>query len=86
VGSGDRVFAIESASPPDIDVLAEKRLLSTALPRAEPPRDPGEVERTLSGGGLLISGSTVDSRDMPGSCLLAEVEPASEATSSCVRL
>jgi hypothetical protein len=82
MGSGDRVFVIDSASPPEMEVLVEKRLLSIALPRAEPPRDPGELERMLSGGGLLISGSTVDSRDMPGSCLLPDIEPASEAVSS----
>jgi hypothetical protein len=86
IGSGDRVFAAESASPNDIDVLVEKRLFSIALPRTEPPRDPGELERMLSGGGLLISGSTVDSRDMPGSCLLPDIEPASEGASSWLRL
>lgn len=85
-GSGDLVLATASASPPDIEVLAEKRLLSMALPRADPPRDPGELERRLSGGGLLISGSTVDSRDMPGSCLLPDAEPASEVVSSWLRL
>jgi hypothetical protein len=67
-------------------VLAEKRLLSMALPRAEPPRDPGELERTLSGGGLLMSDSVVESRDMPGSCLFPEIEPTSEAASSWLRL
>lgn len=81
-GRGDRVFAMDSASPPDIDVLVEKRLLNMALPRTEPPLEPGELERMLSGGGLLISGSTVDSRDMPGSCLLPDIEPTSEALSS----
>jgi hypothetical protein len=40
----------------------------------------------LSGGGLLISGSTVDSRDMPGSCLLPDAEPTSETLSSWLRL
>jgi len=40
----------------------------------------------LSGGGLLMSGSTVDSRDMPGSCLLLDMEPVSEAVSSWFRL
>jgi hypothetical protein len=85
-GNGERVFATDSASPPDIEVLVEKRLLSIALPRTEPPRDPGELERRLSGGGLLISGSTVDSRDMPGSCLFPDIEPASEAVSSAFRL
>lgn len=85
-GIGERVFAADSASPPDIDVFVEKRLFSMALPRTEPPRDPGELERMLSGGGLLISGSTVDSRDMPGSCLLPDREPVSEALSSWLRL
>jgi hypothetical protein len=85
IGSGDRVLAAASASTPEADVLAEKRLLSMALPRVEPPRDPGELERTLSGGGLLISGSMVDSRDMPGSCLLPDIEPTSEAVSSWLR-
>jgi hypothetical protein len=83
MGSGDRVLATDSVSPPDSDVLAEKRLLSMALPRAEPPRDPGEFERMLPGGGLLISGSAVDSRDMPGSCLRpAAVDSAPVVVSS----
>lgn len=81
-GRGDRVLAALSASPPDSDVFVEKRLLNMALPRAEPPREPGELDRMLSGGGLLISGSIVDSRDMPGSCLLPDIEPTSEAPSS----
>lgn len=81
IGKGERVLA-GSVSPPDKDVFVEKRLLSMALPRVDPPRDPGEVERTLSGGGLLISGSIVASRDMPGSCLLFEMDPVSEALSS----
>lgn len=85
LGSGDLVFATDSVSPPDIELLAEKRLLSTALPRADPPRDPGELERKLSRGGLLISGSIVDSRDIPGSCLLPDIEPASDAVSSWLR-
>jgi hypothetical protein len=80
-GSGDRPFAADSASP-DIDVLAEKRLLMVALSRTEVGRDPGELDRMLPGGGLLISGSTVDSRDMPGSCLLPDAEAASDAVSS----
>ena len=53
-----------------------------ALPRTEPAREPGELERMPSVGGLLISGSTVDSRDMPGSCRLPDTEPVSEAVSS----
>jgi hypothetical protein len=65
-----------------MDVLVEKRLLKAALPRTEPRREPGELERMLSAGGLLISGSTVDSRDMPGSCLLPDTEPSSDALSS----
>jgi hypothetical protein len=40
-----------------MDVLVEKRLLKAALPRTEPRREPGELERMLSVGGLLISGS-----------------------------
>jgi hypothetical protein len=87
IGSGDRVFVMDSASPPESEVLVEKRLFNIALPRTEPPRDPGELDRKLSGGGLLISGSTVDSRDMPGSCcFLPDIEPASEAVSSWFRL
>src|SRR3954470_23390712 len=34
-GRGDRPFALGSASPPDIDVLVEKRLLMAVLPRME---------------------------------------------------
>jgi hypothetical protein len=86
MGSGDRVFATDSTSPPEMEVLVEKRLLSMALPRTEPPREPGELERTLSGGGLLISGSTVDSRDMPGNCLLPVAGSAPEVASSWLRL
>jgi hypothetical protein len=86
MGSGERVLVTGSGSPPERDVLVEKRLLSMALPRAEPPREPGELERTLSGGGLLISGSAVDSRDMPGSCLLPAMESAPEMVSSWLRL
>lgn len=81
-GRADRVFAAASVSPPEMDVFVEKRLLSMALPRAEPPREAGELERALSGGGLLISGSIVDSRDMPGSWRLPDTDPASEAPSS----
>ena len=84
-GSGERVLAMASASPPDIDVLAEKRLLIMALPRAEPPREPGGLDTTLSGGGLLISASVVESRDMPGSCLLPDMASASGAPSSWLR-
>lgn len=82
VGRGERPLASGSASPPDTDVLVEKRLLSMALPRTEPPREPGELERMLSAGGLLTSGSMVDSRDIPGSCLLPDTEPVSDAASS----
>jgi hypothetical protein len=85
IGSGDRVLETDSASPADTDVLAENRLLSTAPPSVEPRRDPAGLERMLSGGGLLMSGSMVDSRDMPGSCLFPEMEPASEAVSSWLR-
>lgn len=81
VGRGDFNFPVGSASPPERDVLEEKRLLHAALPRTEPICE-GELDRTLSGGGLVASGSTVDSRDMPGSCLLPELEPASEVLSS----
>ena len=52
---------------------AERRVLSEAA---------GELGGMLSGG-LLTSGSTVDSRDMPGSCRLADTDSASEAPSSC---
>ena len=82
VGRCDRPLARDSASPPETDVLEEKRLLIVALPRTEPAREPGELERMPSVGGLLISGSTVDSRDMPGSCRLPDTEPVSEAASS----
>jgi hypothetical protein len=82
VGRCDRPLARGSASPPDTDVLVEKRLLIMALPRTEPPREPGELERTLSGGGLLTSGSAVESRDMPGSCLLPDTDAVSEVVSS----
>lgn len=79
-GRGDRTFA-GSASPPDMDVFEEKRLLKAALPRTELARE-GELERMLSGGGLDTSGSAVDSRDIPGSCFLPDSEPTSEGLSS----
>lgn len=91
-GSAEPLLVTGSTSPPDMDVLLEKRLLSTVLSRAEPAREPGELERALSGGGLLVSvavavtgsgsGSMVESRAMPGSCLLAASEAASDADSS----
>ena len=89
VGRGDRVAAA-SVSPPEIEVAAEKRLLMAVLPRIEPPLDVGRLEGVLSVGGLASSGSLLDivdsreiveSRDMPGSCLLP-IEPASDASSS----
>lgn len=94
VGKGDRVAAV-SISPPDIDVAAERRLLIAVLPRREPPRDVGRLEGVLSVGGLAISGSfvdmvdsreTVESRDMPGSSLRPDIDPASEPLSSSFRL
>ena len=81
-GRGVLPFTAESESPPEIEVLVEKRLLITVLPRTEPPREPGELERALSVGGLLISCSAVESRDMPGSCLLPDTDPVSEAVPS----
>jgi hypothetical protein len=58
-------------------------LLSAALPLPELVRE-GELERKLSGGGLdgVASGSAVESRDMPGSCLFPEIGLASDALSS----
>lgn len=85
-GRAEPLFVTGSTSPADMEVLVEKRLLSTVLSRAEPPREPGELERALSGGGLLTSGSRVESRsrDMPGSARLPVpvMEPASDALSS----
>lgn len=87
-GRGVLPLLADSESPPEIDVLVEKRLLIMVLPRTEPPREPGELERTLSAGGLPTSGSMVDSRDMPGNCLRPDtepdIEPVSEAVSSWV--
>lgn len=94
VGRGDRVAA-GSASPPETDVAAEKRLLVAVLPRIEAPRDVGRLDGVLSVGGLASAGSfveavdsreTVESRDMPGSCLLPDMDPASDALSSSLRL
>jgi hypothetical protein len=94
VGRGDRVAAV-SVSPPDMDVAAEKRLLMAVLRPREPPLDVGRLDGALSVGGLASSGSFVDivdsreiveSRDMPGSCLLPDIDPASEALSSSFRL
>lgn len=89
VGMGDRVAAA-SASPPEMEVAVEKRLLMAVLARMEPPLDVGRLEGVLSVGGLASSGSlldvvdsreTVESRDMPGSCLLP-MDPVSDALSS----
>jgi hypothetical protein len=89
VGRGDRVAAA-SVSPPETEVAAEKRLLMAVLPRIEPPLDVGRLEGALSVGGLASSGSlldavdsreTVESRDMPGNCLLP-MDPVSDAVSS----
>lgn len=66
-------------------MLVEKRLLKAALPLIEPTCE-GELERKLSGGGLVASGSAVESRDMPGSCRLPDIEPVSDAASSWFRL
>ena len=94
VGKGDRVAAV-SVSPPDIDVAAEKRLLIAVLRPIEPPLDVGRLEGVLPMGGLASSGSfvemvdsreVVESRDMPGSCLLPDIDPASDALSSSFRL
>ena len=82
MGSGVFPFATDSESPPDIDVLLEKRLLMTVLSRTEPRREPGELERALSAGGLPMSCSVADSRAMPGNCLLPDTDPVSEAVSS----
>ena len=54
VGRCDRPLARDSASPPETDVLEEKRLLIVALPRTEPAREPGELERMLSAGGFFL--------------------------------
>lgn len=81
-GRGVLPFTTESESPPEIDVLVEKRLLITVLPRTEPPREPGELERALSAGGLPMSCSAVESRDMPANCLRPDTDPVSEAVSS----
>jgi hypothetical protein len=72
---------IYSPSPPDRDVFVENRLLHAALPLTELPLD-GELDLRLSGGGLEASGSAVDSRDKPGSCLLPDIEPTSLGVSS----
>jgi hypothetical protein len=82
IGRGVRPLTAESESPPDIEVLVEKRLLIMVLPRTEPPREPGELERTLSVGGLPISCSVAESRDMPGNCRRPDTDPVSEAASS----
>jgi hypothetical protein len=61
-------------------VVFEKRLLNV-LSLAEFVRD-GEIERVLSGGGLVgLSASAVDSRDMPGSLILAAAAPVSASSS-----
>lgn len=66
-----------------------------SAPRIEAPRDVGRLDGVLSVGGLASAGSfveavdsreTVESRDMPGSCLLPDMDPASDALSSSLRL
>lgn len=89
VGSGDR-FTADSASPPEMEVAAEKRLLIAVLPRMEPPLEVGRLDGVLSVGGLGSSSSledvvdsreAVELRDMPGSCFLT-IDPLSGALSS----
>lgn len=62
LGMGDRV-------PPADDKEAELDP-TVKLPRIDPPTD-GELERTLSGGGLMrLLGSATPSPDMPGKRIL----------------
>lgn len=75
-GRGDLALVIDSSSAPDGDAIVEVREGSTALSWTEP------LERALSGAGEVASGSCGDSRDMPGSCLLPNVWPTSETSSS----
>lgn len=57
-----------------------------ALPLTELALD-GESERAVSGGGLETpSGFDIGSCDIPGSCLLLDVEPVCDAVSSWLRL
>lgn len=84
MGNGDFVLAAGSESPPEMDVLVENRLLNAALPRTELARE-GETERGVSGGGLASSRSAPTVGDMPGNCLLVDVNPASEGFSSWLR-
>lgn len=81
--SGTEKTGFESlALSPDMDVASDILLLQAALPRTEPACD-GELERALAGGGLVASSdSTVDSLDIPGSCLLPDNDPVSDALSS----
>ena len=68
-------------------VVLEKRLLLNVLSLTELVRE-GELDRVLSGGGLvgLSAGVRVVSRDMPGSLILpALLAPASAASSSWFR-
>jgi len=81
IGSGDLTFPEGSASPPEMDVFVENLLLHAALPLTELVLE-GELERKLSGGGLVASGSAVDSHDIPGSCLLPDIAAISTAVSS----
>jgi hypothetical protein len=76
IGSGDFALPRPSTSAPATVSGLERRALRAVLPRKE------VLERTLSGGGLVGSVSTVVSLDKPGSCLLPDMEPVSDALSS----
>lgn len=83
-GRGDCILAV-SVSPPEIEVVDEKRLLRAALSRTEARRDEGELERVLSVGGLARAEPVVESRDMPGSGRLLTAGAASAGESSSLR-
>lgn len=67
---------VARSSAPGVVAVMEDRFASMVLLRAE------KLDRVLSGGEVAVPGSTVDSRDMPGSCLLPETAAASTISSS----
>lgn len=80
ISSGDLTFSEGSASPLEMDVFVENLLLHAALPLTELALE-GELERKLSGGGLVASGSAIGSRDIPGSCFLPDIAATSAVSS-----
>lgn len=77
IGNGDRVV-LEDERDAEAECLNGRR----GPPRIEPPLD-GDKERMLSEAGFAcLSGSMVDSLDIPGSRILPVIDSVSDTLSS----